>query len=680
MGEATLEQSTRPGLEAGLPQASQSTKKPGPRLQALDIARHRAVLRTGAGILLLVAAGVLEARASVPPGVWVFLYVLSYVSLGWEAARGAVRNLAKGKINVDQLMLLAAAGAAVLSEWREGAILLLLFSLSETLQAYVLGRNRRSIEALLRLQPDTVTLRRDSGDESIPLSSLRKGDRILVRPGERIGADGVVREGHTSVDQSPVTGESIPVEKTAGDLVYAASLNQTGAIEVDVTREVADSTLAQIVRLVERVQKDKAATQHISDWFGSRYTIAVLVVAAVGFVVPLLLGEAVHTAFYRSMTLLVVGSPCAIVISIPAAILAAIAGAARRGILIKGGIHLEEAAGLQAIALDKTGTLTHGRPSIVALRAAPGVDPQDVLKIAAAVESAAEHPLAAPILAEAAKRNLSVPSATNVQALVGLGVRAELDGRPYAVGKPAIARSMAAEIPANLLWATEQDAANGWTIVYLVDSNRVIGMISLVDGLRPGARRAIARLKELGIRHLVMLTGDHKGVASAIAAGLGIPHRADLKPDDKLKEIESLRSEWKSIAMVGDGINDAPALAAANLGISLSSTGTDVALETSDVVLMGGDLRLVPLTIEIARRARSVINQNLLIAFGAMICLLLATFLGSLRLPLAVVGHEGSTLLVILNGLRLLAAPRLVPLETADVEPDNVPSPELIAS
>jgi Cd2+/Zn2+-exporting ATPase len=622
-------------------------------------ARRVMALRVAAGVIailaLWIAGDVVRADSFVVGGVG----IVAYVILGWEAARACFRQLSRGRVGVDTLMLLAAAGAAALGDWYEGSILLFLFSISETLQAYILGRNQRSIEALLQLQPDRVTIRGDDGSERlVALDALRVGDRVLVRPGERIAADGVVSEGHTSVDQSPVTGESIPVEKSTGDTVFAASLNQTGAIVVEVVREVKDSTLARIVRLVAQARKDRASSQRLSDWFGSRYTMAVLIASVATLAIGVARGgEPFRESFYRAMTVLVVGSPCAVVISVPAAILAAIAGAARRGLLFKGGIHLETAGKIRAVAIDKTGTLTRGRPRLIEARGVMGVDGDFVLAQAAAVEIASEHPLAATIVAGARTRLLELPAATETEALVGHGVSAMVGGRKIWVGKPKLMESLRLQIPDELAAGVAERSAMGETVVFVAEAERVLGFLTLADELRPGALEAIQRLKAIGVSPIVMLTGDHEGAAVAIADRLAIEQRAELVPEDKLREVRRLRDEYGCIAMVGDGINDAPALAAANLGVSLGISGTDVALETADLVVMGSDLRLLPIAIELGRRASRVITQNLTFAFGVMAVLLAATFLTTLRLPLAVLGHEGSTVLVILNGLRLLRVP-----------------------
>ncbi len=584
------------------------------------------------------------------------LALLSYVAGGGIAAVRALILLSRFEVTIDLLMVTAALGAASVGAWSEGAILLFLFSLSNTLERFALHRTRRAIEDLLDLSPTEATVRRAGGEERIPTSDLRIGDVVVVRPGERIPADGVVVFGQSSIDQSPVTGESIPVDKECGDTVFAGTLNQQGAIEIRVTREPSDTTLQRIIRLVEEAQSEKAQTQQLTDWFGRRYTLGVFAASALTFAIPwLLLGQPSHTAFYRAMTVLVVASPCAVVISIPAAILSAIARGARHGILFKGGAHLEQAARIDAIAFDKTGTLTLGRPLLTRVLGAPGVNPDDVLRLAASAESRSEHPLGRAIVEGANVAGHSLLPCESLTAVVGKGIKSELSSGTVWVGKRDLIEAQGLEIPPSLLAAVEELAREGHTVMYVADQMRTLGAVAAMDTLRPTALEAVARLRALGIQKLLMLTGDHAAVARAIAAQVGIAFEAELLPSDKQEVIRALTAEGRRVAMVGDGINDAPSLATASLGVALGGSSTDVALETADLVLMGDDLRRLPEAIGLARATNRIIRQNLVFAFTMMGLLLLATFAESLRLPFAVVGHEGSTVLVILNGLRLLA-------------------------
>jgi Cd2+/Zn2+-exporting ATPase len=609
---------------------------------------------TATCLFALLCAWVADVSALVPYSSVLSLYVLAYVAGGLPSTVRALRDLAAGKANIDLLMVTAAAGAAIVNEWPEGAFLLFLFSLSNTLEGYVLGRTRRAIEALMDLSPEQATVRRDGREELVATEDLRVGDTLIVRPGERIAADGALTAGRTTVDQSAVTGESMPVEKGPGDPVFAATLNQHGAVEIRVNRLANESTLARIVRLVEEAQVARADSQRFTNWFGSRYTVAVLAAAVLALAGAMLVfGDGFGPAFYRAMVVLVVASPCAVVISIPAVILAAVTGGARGGVLVKGGAHLERAATLRAIAFDKTGTLTIGRPRLVALATTGRAREDEVLRLAASAEALSEHPLAHAMVAAARERRLTLEGAADVQALVGRGVRACVGGRTILVGKPELLKELGA-LPDSLAATAAEWADAGRTVLFVGDQDGALGAIAVADTLRPGALEALERLRRLGIEYLVMLTGDNRRVARAIAQHLGMDFEAELLPADKLSAINRLRERYENVGMVGDGINDAPSLAAATLGISLGGTGTDVALETADVVLMGDDLGRLPYAIALARQAQVVIRENLVFAFAVMIVLLGGALLGSLRMPYAVLGHEGSTVLVILNALRLL--------------------------
>jgi Zn2+/Cd2+-exporting ATPase len=636
------------------PPRSQATRRPDRTEEARDLRRMAGLTGVCFAAWLLGLAGEFTGLLVGPPVLAV--YLVAYIAGGSSSAVRALRELRAGSVGVDLLMVVAALGAATVGEWPEGAFLLFLFSLSNTLERYVLGRTRRAIEALLELSPDEAVVRRDGAEQRIPVAELRPGDVLIVRPAERIAADGVIVSGSTAVDQSAMTGESMPVERGVGDAVFAGTLNQQGAIEVEVASLAGESTLARVVRLVEQAQSEKAQSQRFTEWFGTRYTLCVLGLATLLLAVPVLLfAEPFGPAFYRAMTVLVAVSPCAVVISIPAAILTAITSAARGGVLFKGGAHLERAATLRAVAFDKTGTLTVGRPRLVDLRAAGAVEPDELLRLAAAAESLSEHPLAGAVVEAARDRGLELPAASDLEALIGRGVRARVGERWVWVGKREISAPQRCGFPEDLAGAADGWAAAGNTVLFVADDERVLGALAVADTLRPSAPEALDRLRALGIEHLVMLTGDNRAVAQAIAGRLGITFEAELLPEDKLRAVRRLRERYGAVAMVGDGINDAPSLAAASLGVSLGGTGTDVALETADVVLMADDLRQLPYAIALARQAGRVIRQNLVFAFAVIALLLAGTLFGSLRLPVAVLGHEGSTVLVILNGLRLLA-------------------------
>ena len=624
--------------------------------QEQDAERNRLAVLTGICLAATVLAWSGDASGVLPkPGV-LLLYGAAYFAGGFEATRRALDELRGGSLNVDLLMVLAAAGAASVGQWREGAILLFLFSLSNTLEGFVLGRTRRAIGALMDLSPDEASVVRNGIETRVPVENLRRGETIIVRPGERIAADGEVLSGQSSVDQSAMTGESVPIKKAIGDEVFAGTLNGSGALEIRVTKLASESTLSRIAALVEEAQSEKAPAQRFTDWFGARYTFAVLAASALAIAIPIVFfSVSFESAFYRAMTLLVVASPCAVVISIPAAFMSAIAGGARAGVLFKGGAHLETMAKVRAVAFDKTGTLTVGRPQLIGIAVAEGETESGVLQLAASAESQSEHPLAKALVEAATQRGLSFETATETQALIGRGLQARVEGKLVFIGREKLWKERGV-LPAPVLQSAAQNFASaGQTTFFVGDEARVLGVLSVADALRESTEPALRNLNALGIEHITMLTGDSESVAEKIAGELKMSYRAELLPGDKLEEIKKIQASYGTTAMIGDGINDAPSLAAADLGISLGVAGTDVALETADVILMSDDLRHLPHAIALARQTRRIITQNLIFAFGMMALLIAGTFFASLRLPLAVLGHEGSTVLVILNGLRLLA-------------------------
>lgn len=613
---------------------------------------------TALAALFLVAGWLVQRAVPSAPG-WaaVGLYALSYVAGGYFRVIDGLRALRSGTLDINFLMVAGAVGAAVLGRWEEGAILMFLFSLSSTLEAFAVGRTRQAIRRLMELSPEDALVRRDGVEVRIPARDLRPGDLVIVRPGERIAADGVVVAGESAVNESTITGESIPVDKGPGQPVFAGTINGQGSLEFRVTRPAGETTLARIIRYVEEAQASKAATQRVIDWVDRYYTLSVVAVAGLAFVLPPLLGlDAWGSSFYRAMMLLVVASPCALVISTPAAILSGIARGARSGILFKGGRHLEDAARVRVVAFDKTGTLTRGRPEVVGVYPEAGVEATDLLGLAASVEARSEHPLAAAIVAHA--RRLAVPlrAAADFQAASGVGARARVGDRDVRVGSPRLLDEAGVPAEHPVRERVRRLAAEGHTTVVVLADGQVLGALALADTPRAGAREAVERLRAIGVRHVVMLTGDHAAAAEAIARQVGVDEvRAGLLPQDKLEVIRELRARYGPVAMVGDGVNDAPALAAADVGIAMGGIGTDVALETADVVLMADDLDKVADAIDLSRRARRILVQNLGFAIAVIVVLVAVTLAGHLTLPLAVVGHEGSTILVAFNGLRLLA-------------------------
>lgn len=633
-----------------------------------------ALWRTALVGLLTLAGALLEWIPDDPsPWRWAPLGIAYLVGAG-PIARDTWAALRKSRLSIDFLMGAAAVGAAVVGQPLEGAILIFLFTLSGGLEDLAMGRTHAAVSSLMDLRPDEAILLDDRGEEvgPVPIESLEEGQRIRVRPGERIAADGQVVEGRADVDQSAITGESLPVGKATGDEVFAATVVSGGTLVVEVTRPASDTLVARIIRLVEEARENRAPAQAFIDRFSHPYTLAVVLTTAAVAIVPPLAGFMEGgDAFYRAMTLLVVASPCALVISTPAAILSAIASGARQGVLFKGGSILDRAGEIDAIAFDKTGTLTEGRPTLLtgvsadpSTPPAPGdpPPPRHLLALAASLESHSEHHLAAAILAAAREQGIEAPPVSDFRALAGEGVVGQIGSADPAgtsstawIGNEVLARRMGTELPASLLQWREDQAALGRSVVFCGGAPDTLGALAFGDRLRPEAEAALRELRKDGIRRLVILSGDHPPAVRAIAGRLGVDDvQAGLLPDQKVAAVSKLTQEYRAVAMVGDGVNDAPAMAAAHLGIAMGGAGTDVAIETADVVLMGDQVTGVVRTLRIARRARRIVRQNVWFSVGWMALLVGVTATVGLPLTLAVVAHEGSTLLVVANGLRLL--------------------------
>ncbi len=593
------------------------------------------------------------------------LYAVAFLTGGFYGLQDGVAALRERKLDVNLLMILAALGAAFVGQPTEGAVLLFLFSLSNTLQAFAMERSRKAIEKLLTLRPAEATVRRGSQLVKAPIEKLLLGDIVVVRPGERFPIDGEILSGDSDVDQATITGESIPVHKKVGDTVFASTMNGNGSLEIRVTRLAKDTTLARIVQMVEEAQSTKAQTERMLDRFEQIYALIVLGGAGLLIAFPTLaLGQAFYPTFYRAMTWLVVASPCALVISTPASILSAIANGARFGVLFKGGIHLERTAQLKVVAFDKTGTLTNGTPSLTGLYPAEGVTEADLFRRVAALESRSEHPLARGIVKAAHERGLELPEATDFRAIPGQGVEGRVEERALWVGGERLFAERGAALPPGLREEVHRMEAEGQTVMIAYDNTpeaerRWLGLVTVADTLRSDAAEIVHGLKELGIERVVMLTGDNERVAAGIAERAGVDEfHAGLLPQDKVNMLKMLRQKYGPTAMIGDGVNDAPALATADVGVAMGGAGTDVAMETADVVLMADSLAKLPHAIGLAKKARRVVFQNLTFALAVIVLLVTSAFGAYLPLPLGVVGHEGSTVLVVLNGLRLLVYKR----------------------
>ncbi len=598
-----------------------------------------------------------ERFFGLPAPVALGFYLLSYLAGGYDVARAAVPALFRGQFDIDLLMIAAAAGAALLGEWAEGAFLLFLFSLGHAGEHYAMDRARNAVGVLGKLMPRTAFTKRGGRLEEVPVEELAVGEVVVVKPGERVPVDGVITAGESSIDQSAITGESVPVSRKAGDEVFAGTINQDNALDVRMTRLARDNTLARVMQLVAEAQEQKSPTQRFTETFARRFVPAVLIGTLLVIVLlPLVFGWTWGASFYRGMLLLVAASPCALAIGTPAAVLAGIAQAARRGVLIKGGIHLENLGRLNTVALDKTGTLTTGRFAVTKVIGLEGTPEDEVLRVAAAVEEQSSHPLAAAIVKTTRERKITFPSATQIENLAGKGIQAQVGGKEVLVGAMrAFAGDPAAEKDQPLAATVAQLEADGQTTVIIRRAGRFIGVIALADEPRALVKEVMDRLRAQGIERLVMLTGDNASVAHRVAGQVGITDvRAELLPGNKLTIVRALEQDRGVIAMIGDGVNDAPALATATVGVAMGAGGTAVALETADVVLMGDDLGKLPFAIGLSRASARIIRQNLVIALGVIAMLLIASGFGVIPLSVAVVLHEGSTIVVVLNALRLL--------------------------
>lgn len=596
-----------------------------------------------------------ERFFGLPPTAALVFYAGAYVSGGYNLARHAIPTILSGRFDVEFLMLAGAAGAAFLGEWAEGAFLLFLFSLGHALEHFAMERARDAINALGKLTPKTARVRRAEGEVEIPVEQLRLGDVAIVRPGDRIAVDGTIRQGASAVDQSPITGESVPVEKAQGEGVFAGSINGNGALEVEVTKLAQDTTMARVIRMVEEAQAQKSPTQSFAEKFENIFVPSVLAVVCLAAIAPPLLGWlGWKEALLRAISTLVAASPCALALATPAAVLAGIAQAARNGVLIKGGVHLENLGSLNAIALDKTGTITRGRPAVTDI-VPIGRSEDDLLRLTAAVETRSSHPLAQAVVRSAQERKLALPTAGELQNLQGRGVQSKVEGRLIRIGNVRMFEEARITLPDTLKNQAQSLSESGKPIMLVGIGDEVAGLIALADELRTETPSALKALREMGISALIMLTGDNARVAQTIAKTAGVTDvRADLLPEDKVTAIKDLLRQHGQVAMVGDGVNDAPALANATVGIAMGAGGTDVALETADVALMGDDLSKLPFAVALSRQSRRIIKQNLWISLGVIAILVPSTLFGFARLGVAVVFHEGSTLLVVLNALRLL--------------------------
>jgi Cd2+/Zn2+-exporting ATPase len=605
---------------------------------------------------LTLAATFSLARVGVLPelaanGLYLAAAVLGARYWGLEAFESVFRL----RVNIDVLMGAAALGAAALGLWEEAAFLAFLYGAAEALEEITYDRTRSAIRALLELAPKEARVLRDGEETMVPAAELQPGDIFIVRPGESLPTDGVVRSGSGAINEAAITGESVPVEKGPGAEVFPGTVNLTGSLEVSVTRGFADNTLSRIIHLVEEAQEEKTKAQRFIERFGDRYSPAILGLALLLLVVPPLLGADFREWAERAITLTVAGAPCALVMSTPVAVATAIGSAGKHGVLIKGGIHLENLGLVRVIAFDKTGTLTRGQPQVTDVIALVGGSPEQVLALAAAVETFSEHPLALAIRAEAHARNAAAFPATAFESLTGAGAKANVDGREVFVGKPALLESLGIGMDSAAA-AIQRLRGEAKTVVLVGDGHQVDGIIAMRDQIRPESAAAVLALRDAGLK-VVMLTGDNRETAAVVAGEVGIDDvRAELRPEDKLEVVEDLERTFGKVAMVGDGINDAPALATATVGIAMGTMGTDAAIEAADVALMGDDLDRLVYAVRLGRKTRAISRQNIVFSIALLAVLVPAAVAGLLTVAVAVTAHEVAEIIAVLNGLRARTA------------------------
>ena len=603
---------------------------------------------------LAIAAGFAASAFDAPSWLVAGLFAVAILSGSFYVAREAVEELFREReVGIELLMTTAIAGAAALGRWREAALVAALYSITEAVEGFTIQRTRHAIRGLMDLVPPRARVLRDGAEVEIPVEELAVGERLVVRPGESMPTDGVIREGQSAIDQSAVTGESMPVERGPGDQVFAGTVNGNGALVVEATRAFRENTVNKIIELVERAQKQKALSQQFVERFARWYSPAVLVIAILLALGGALFAEDRYKALTRAAAFLVAAAPCALAVATPGTVVAAIGSAARRGVLIKGGGILEVLGRVRAVALDKTGTLTSGRPAVMGVHAL-GLPEVELLKLAAAVEHYSEHPLAEAIVRYAREKALSLPSATGFQAVTAAGAEATVGGRRIWVLKPTAAQERAGPLPAAATAWLEEAVGRAQTVVVVGADSNNLGLIALADRIRPEAVGLISSLHKVGVSHVVMLTGDNPATARSIASQVGIDEfHGALLPEDKVAKVQELKDRFESVAMIGDGINDAPALAAASVGVAMGTGGSDAALAAADVALIGDDLSKLEYTFRLGRRSASVIRQNIVVSMLIVVALVAGTFLADLSMFAAVVGHEGSEVLIILNGLRV---------------------------
>ncbi len=589
----------------------------------------------------------------------ILAYGASILIGGYRLFKTGIKNLFHLEFDMKTLMTIAVIGAAIIGEWGEGATVVILFAISEALESYSMDKARQSIRSLMDIAPTEALIRRGNKELTVEVDDIQIGDTLIVKPGQKIAMDGIVVKGLSAVNQAAITGESVPVAKTVDDQVYAGTLNEEGLLEVRVTKHVDDTTIAKIIHLVEEAQAERAPSQAFVDRFAKYYTpIIILIALGVAVVPPLFFGGDWDKWVYQGLAALVVGCPCALVISTPVAIVTAIGNAARNGVLIKGGIHLEEMGAIKAIAFDKTGTLTEGIPVVTDYIPQPNTDSNDLLTIIAALENGSQHPLASAILKKAEQEHLPYKEIVikDFSSITGKGIKGRVNDKMYYIGSPNLFEEILVDgIPLNIKTTISELQDKGKTVMVAGTETDIVGILAVADEVRGNSKSVIQQLHSLGIQETIMLTGDNMGTANAIGKQVGVSDiKAELLPQDKLTFIKELRCKYDRVAMIGDGVNDAPALAASTVGIAMGGAGTDTALETADIALMADDLGKLPFTLKLSRKALNIIKQNITFSLGIKLVALLLVIPGWLTLWIAIFADMGATLIVTLNGLRLL--------------------------
>ncbi|WP_299124312.1 heavy metal translocating P-type ATPase [uncultured Winogradskyella sp.] len=623
------------------------------------------------GIFLVIGFSI-EKLSALPNWTALVSYIIAYFFGGYFITIEASKKIIKGGFDIDFLMIAAAAGAAYINSWAEGALLLFLFSLGHALEHYAMNKAKKSIEALNKLSPKTALIKKDGKLEEITINDLKIGDVVVVKPNTKIAADGVIITGSSSINQAPITGESIPVDKTyikstsslpqfteidKKHVVYTGTINGDNSLEVLVLKLSKDSTVSRLIKMVSEVETQKSPTQRLTKKFEKWYVPLVIIVVFSLCFAYLIIDESFNTSLYRAITVLVAASPCALAISTPSAVLSGIARAAQKGVLIKGGKALEDLGEITTIAFDKTGTLTEGKPKLTHIIPVDNFDKEEFIRIVLEVESLSNHPLAKAIAKDIrVKYNIeSQNKATDVNAIQGKGIQAQYNNDAVFIGNVKLMRDKGISIDETISSKMQNLLNLGQTVMLVAYKSEIIGLISVMDLPRKTAANTLKELKKIGIKHMVMLTGDHQNVGDAIANQIGLTEaKGNLLPEDKVTEIKALIKRYKKIAMVGDGVNDAPAMALSTVSVAMGAAGSDVALETADVALMSDKIENLPFLIGLSRKSKRTIKQNIFISLGVVVMLVPVTILGLTNIGLAVAFHEGSTIVVVLNALRLL--------------------------